>query len=266
VLTGNVYLNDPADLEFASGEISTIAGANLQLFGASLLSDASDTTHNSALTGLSQIDGNFDFAYGETLAIANNVTITSGWGIDGDSFTSEGGSSVTIAGTLDNAGNLTIGPTTGGLAAPTRVIAAALVNTGNIHLTGDTSGTSTQTATLDIGSAAGFGMLGVLTGNVYLNGTADLEFASGAISTIAAGANLQLYGLSLPSDASDNAHNSALAGLSHIDGSFDFAYGETLAIANDVTVTGNWGIDGDSFTSEGGSSVTVAGTVDNAAI
>jgi fibronectin-binding autotransporter adhesin len=166
---------------------------------------------------------------------------------------------------LDNASNLTIGPRTGGLAAPTRVTASALVNTGNIYLTGNTNGVPADTATLNIGGVAGFGTLGVLTGNVYLNGAANLEFASGEISTIAAGANLQLWGASLITDASNTTQNSALTGLSLIAGGFNLAYGETLAIANNVTIasTGGWGIDGDNYSSEGGGSVTIAGTLTN---
>ena len=268
VLTSSVYLNGASVLEFASGQIGTIAsGAGLTLYGASLLADASDTTHNSALSGLTTIAGGFDFAYGETLAISDSVSILSGggWSIDGDGYTSEGGSSVTIAGTLNNAGSLAIGVTTGGLTAPTRVTAAALVNTNQIQLTGNYNGTPANTATLAIGSTAGFGTLGVLTGNVYLNGASVLEFASGQIATIASGARLNLYGASLLADASDTTHNSALAGLSDIAGAFDFAYGETLAISNNVSILsgGGWGIDGDGYTTEGGSHVTVAGTLSN---
>jgi von Willebrand factor type D domain len=269
VLTGNVSMNGAANLEFASGSIHTIAaGAQLTLFGAALLTNKSDTKHNSALTGLSAIGGNFDFAYGETLAIGNDVSILSGgrWNIDGDGFTSQGGSDVTIAGTLNNAGNLGIGVTTGGLAAPTRVTADALVNTGAISLIGNFNGAPTNTATLDIASAAGFGTLGVLTGNVAMNGAANLEFASGSIHTIAAGAQLTLYGAALVTNKSDTAHNSALSGLSAIGGYFDLAYGQTLSVGNDISILsgGRWNIDGDGFTSEGGSSVTIAGTLDNA--
>jgi hypothetical protein len=269
VLTGNVYLNGMANLEFATGQIGTIAdGARFNLFGAALLSNASGTTTNSALSGLSSIAGIFDLADGETLAVGNDLSITSTGRlyVDGDSFTAEGGSTVDVNGTLNNAGFLTIGPQTGALGAPTRVTVNALVNTGEIDLTGNENGTPANTATLYVGSAAGFGTQGVLSGNVYLNGTANLEFASGGIGTIADGAQLNLFGASLLSNASGTTSNSALTGLASIAGAVHLANDETLAVGNDlsITSTGRLYVDGDAYTSEGGSTVDVNGTLNNA--
>ena len=65
---------------------------------------------------------------------------------------------------------------------------------------------------------AGFGMAGILSGNVDLSGGA-IEFASGQISTIAPGASLSLnYGNAFIEDSTALGSNSALTGLADIAG------------------------------------------------
>ena len=61
-----------------AGLAAMAASCARALFGLALVTDASDTTHNSALTGLSTIGGNFNFAYGETLSIGNDVSVLAG--------------------------------------------------------------------------------------------------------------------------------------------------------------------------------------------
>ena len=78
----------------------------------------------------------------------------------------------------------------------------------------DLYGSATAEATLDVGSAAGFGYGGLLTGRVNLSGDALIEFASGQITTIANGGALSLIGShAFVADASDTSSNSALNGL-----------------------------------------------------
>jgi len=72
------------------------------------------------------------------------------------------------------------------------VSAKSLTNTGIINAAG---GTSTQ-ALINIGSAAGFGTAGALSGAVNMSGDSAIEFVSGTITTIASGASLTMNGAS----------------------------------------------------------------------
>src|SRR5262249_14838988 len=148
VLTGDVRLSGDALLEVASGEIATIAsGASLTIEGAPPgLADASDTGHNSALTGLATIAGRLDIRDGAVLDPGGDLSVTGSLLVD--RFTGEGGTTLPIAGTLTNGNFVGIG--NGGLSAPTTVTAAGLVNSGEIDLFG---GAGTL-ATLDITAAA----------------------------------------------------------------------------------------------------------------
>jgi len=97
-------------------------------------------------------------------------------------FYAEGGSSLTIAGTLSNSssdGNaLDIG--NGNITTADTVTASGLSNTGAINI----EGSATVQATLDITAAAGFGTAGTVTGSIFLQNDALLEFASGQLTTI----------------------------------------------------------------------------------
>ena len=65
--------------------------------------------------------------------------------------------------------------------------------------------------------AAGFGTAGTLSGTVRLAGDSAIEFTSGQISTIAAGATLLLYGNNaFIEDSTALGSNSALKGLASI--------------------------------------------------
>ena len=250
VLTGTVDMNGEALLRFASGQITTIAsGAQLQLYGASLLADASDTTHNSALTGLSSIAGYLNVGNGEVLNIAGDISDSGRWDID---FGGAGGSDVTVTGTLTNSGQLYFGNSF--LSSPVAITLGGFDNTGGLTLTGNSQGATADTATLQIGTAAGFGTVGVLSGTVDLNGVALLEFASGQITSVASGGQLQLYGASLLADASDTKHNSALTGLASDAGYVNIAFGETVAVTGDLSVTGRFDLDDQ--TNAGGSLLT----------
>ncbi len=132
----------------------------------------------------------------------------------------EGGSSLTIGGRLTNSGLLQIGNDS--LSAASTVEAARIVNfdpaTNSRYGTIDLTGSTTAQATLDVGSAAGFGAAGVLYGDVSLSGDALTEFKGGQIASIAANSVLSLSGSqAFVADASDTRSNSALAGLDFID-------------------------------------------------
>jgi hypothetical protein len=104
-----------------------------------------------------------------------------------DQFGGAGGSALTVGGILTNSGQLVIGETN--LGSAVLVTAAALVNTGVIDVSGD----ATARGTLRVAGAAGFGTAGTISGAVNLsNGT--IAFASGTITTILNGGQLQAWG------------------------------------------------------------------------
>ena len=269
--TGNVYLQGDALLEFKSGEISTVDGA-IQLNGANArIADAGSTSSNSALTGLTTVAGNFWLQNGATVSPTDDVSITGSGSLqlDGNNIGGAGGSSMTIGGTLTNSssnGNaLSIG--TGNITSADTITVR--------HAGSPTPGQSTcgrrapckRRSTSP--SRAGFGTAGVLSGNVNLSGgKVLLEFASGEITTIAANSELSIAGTTaFLADATGLTSNSALTGLSTITGQLFLYDGASVstskkdAAKGDLTVTGL--VDLDQFNADGGSQLSVSGTLTN---
>jgi len=85
--------------------------------------------------------------------ISGNLTNAGALGLDSDSFTSEGGSSFIVGGTLTNTGSIVVGPSTNSLGADSTLTVGALAGTGGIALTG-TGGTTPKQAELNVLSAA----------------------------------------------------------------------------------------------------------------
>ena len=166
-LTGSeVSLQGDALLDYASGSITAIAaGASLTLNGVDArLADAADITSNSALTMLASNAGTFDLRNGAVLnPIAgtnfgntgvfnlmngasitpggwNNLTNAGSWNFDTDY--GSGGTTLTLAGTLSNSGQLQIGANNNSLSANDTLTVAALANTGAITLWGNANGTA----------------------------------------------------------------------------------------------------------------------------
>ena len=100
-----------------------------------------------------------------------------------------GGTILNVEGKLTNSGSLRIGNAT--LSASDEVSAGALDNTGGEILL---LGSHANQALLDVTGAAGFGAAGVLSGNVRLTRDSAIEFKSGQITSLAAGAQLRLNG------------------------------------------------------------------------
>ena len=292
VLASTITLNGDALLEYAGGNIDTIASdGQLNVEGAqSRVADSSDTTHNSALTGLTSIAGEFGVDSGASVAIANSLTVTGTLNVDcdlqvasnstgaaltvaGDLINSgnvnvdngaaAGGGTLAITGTLTNTNSLNIGTgyAGGDLSAPTTVSAAALNNDGTVTIWGNTSANTTNQATLDIASAAP----GTFTGTINLVGDALLEYTGGSgITTIASGGQLNVEGAqSRVADPSDTTHNSALTGLTSIAGEFGVDSGASVAIANSLTVTGTLNVDSQVASNSTGAALTVAGDLIN---
>jgi hypothetical protein len=183
--------------------------------------------------------------------------------LDLDPYQNEGGSSLAIGGTLTNRGTINVGPyrlgSYGTLSAASTIAAVSLNNLGTINLFGST----TAEATLDIVSAAGFGVAGVLTGDVNVAYDALVEFASGQITAIAPHSELSLFGPhAFVADASDTSSNSALKGLSTVFGGLFLDNGANVTRTGALTNLGT--ITLDNLSGAGGSALTVGGTLTNA--
>ncbi len=261
VLSGNVRLTGDSAIEFASGEITNLSdGALLRLNGNdAFIEDSTTLGSNSALTGLASIGA------GATLDLEDGASVSTTGALvnNGDLFldvnTGDGGSSLTVGGTLTNSHYLFIGyfPP---LSAPDVVTAAAIDNTGVVEL----MGSSASQALLDVTSSAGFGAAEVLSGEVDLDGDSAIEFASGEITSLAANSQLNLIGSNaFIEDSTALGSNSALTGLASI-GAGTWFY---LQNGTSVSTTGALVNDGhvllDVLADSGGSSLTVAGALTN---
>jgi hypothetical protein len=262
---GKVSLSGDALVEFASGQIKVIQNGSLSLNGShAFVADASDTSSNSALAGLENVDrkSELDLEGGASVttagALANSGTISV------DATGGDGGSSLTIlGGKLKNRGILEIGNST--LSAASTVEAHGLANmSGPNYGTIDLAGSATARATLDVSSMAGFGARGMLYGQVRASGDALVEFESGQITTLGNGSILNLNGAhAFVADASCTSSNSALAGLKAIDETafLDLEAGATATTSGDLTNSGSIALDEN--TAAGGSALNIKGTLTN---
>ncbi len=245
VLTGNINLgvgvgggggSGDALLDFVGGGlINTIKDGTVQLTGANaFIASGNATTSNSALTGPLTIaaTGGLNLQGGpvittQALTVAGNVSVDTG-------FLAPGGSKLTVTGVLTVTGNFSIGRSAMTIASTT-VTAGGLANTGSINLNGDATG-GFQGA-LNVGTAAGFGTAGVLTGNVQLTGLSLLDFASGQITTIDHTGTLLIDGTNtFLATGRATSSNSALAGLATMNGFFTMIDGAALTTGNDLSI------------------------------
>ncbi len=235
-IVGGTLTND-GTVQIGSTSPSPSAGSTVKANGLNLINRANMTTSG---------------------ALTNSTTIA----LDGGS--GDGGSSLTIGGTLTNGGTIRIGPDDFTLSAASAIKAASLANQVGATLgTISLYGSSTAEATLDVGSAAGFGAVGTLYGKVNLyGGDALIEFASGQITTIAAGGDLLLFGShAYLADASDTSDNSALAGLKTVDGFLVLHNGASVTTTGAVSNSGTIALD--RLSHDGGSSLAIGGTLTN---
>lgn len=122
---------------------------------------------------------------------------------------------MTIGGTLTNTGSVVIGNSS--LSASSTLTVSGLTNLGTINLWGNESSQTTEQATFDDKGAAPT----TWTGKVYIHGDLLFEFASGGISSIAAGAEIQIDGKLARYSIGAGTTNSALDSLSSNYGVFD---------------------------------------------
>jgi hypothetical protein len=266
VVRGYVRLVGDSAIEFESGEITSLAAhTQLHLNGNdAFIEDSTALGSNSALTGLASIGDGAIFALHNNAAVSTSGALDNKGDIRLDFVGGDGGSSLTVGGTLTvsnvgkfNAGELDIGNTT--LSASDKVTATALDNSsrGTIQLTGS----SANQALLDVTSGAGFGTAGVLSGYVTLAGDSAIEFASGQITSLTG--SLYLTGSdAFVEDSTALGSNSALTGLASIAAGVVLGLGNGASLSTTGSVTNSGGLDIDEY-SGGGVSLTVAGTLTN---
>jgi hypothetical protein len=267
-LSGSLYLHGDAVLEFGSGGITSIAaGVELQLDGAQSLITSGGVAGNSGLgklttnAGTFDMEGNWSTGPGGS-AVTTTVGLTNTGTLALDVYGNDGASSLAIGGILTNRGVVNIGNSS--LSADTTVSATSFTNYGSIDLQGNTASKATNQAILAIGAAAP----AALTGTVYVRGDADLEFTKSSITSISAGAFLELDGAQAVVSDGAGTTNSALSGLATVTGRLllrgDSGYGagaESLKTTVALTVTGE--LDVDEYGGDGGSSLTIGAGLTN---
>ena len=192
MVKGNVNVAYDGQIVFASGQITTIA-ANSELSLTdpdAVVADKSNTTSNSALTGLSTIDGSLYLYNGAkvttTGALTNSGTISL------DQYSADGGSSLTVGGALTNDGTIQIGPSNDTLSAADTVKAASLINSGtidaygagairaNLSITGAVTNDGSVNLSDDYAKMAG--AVGGTAGNFGLSNGSTLDFGNSVSS------------------------------------------------------------------------------------
>ncbi len=290
VLYGIVHLSGFSTIEFASGQITTIAANSaLDLNGRNaFVADAGSLTTNSALSGLALNAGAINFDNGAIVTTtgaftnlasleisslstgARSLVTIGGNLLNAGSISLEtgsgGGSWLTVNGVLTNHGTFNAGSTYTGRS--TTIVTNGLVNNGSITMA--SSPTSAFVTQMIVKAAAGFGTAGVLTGTVQLSGYAGIDFSAGQISTIQGALSLTDATAFLNTASTAPGANSALKGLKTITGSVDLNSGAgvttTGALANSGTVSldsGYYGYYG-LGAAGGGSSLTIGGVLTNA--
>ncbi len=268
ILTGELLIHGDSLVEFGSGGITSIAdGAELQLDGVNARLSIGAGASNSALSRLSSIYGTFEMEGDWQTGPGGSAVTTTALANDGvlelDVYPGDGASSLSIGGVLTNAGAVTLGTTN--LSASSTVTAKGLVNEGAINLYGNSALSTSNQATLHLTGATS----ATLAGDLYLHGDALVEFASTGLTSIGAGAQLQVDGKNARLSIGSGTTNSALAGLTSIYGVLDLE-GDTGTGAggSSVTTSGALTNDGalqlDIYGGEGGSSLALGGVLRNA--
>ena len=219
-----------------------------------------------SIASLSVSGGEVDFNSAGASAVTGSVTVSGNGGLHFDYNDSGGGTSLAIGGALTlSAGSFAIGANTQSTGDTVTAASLSVANGAGLGIQNET--THTETDTLDITGAAGFGTVSTLTGNVLLasgNGvsSAVIEFGTGSITTIAAGGSRTLNGpKAFIADASNTAANSALTQLATINGTLNLNAIGSLTLTNALTNTGSISVADQQ--SVGGTSLTVSGVLTN---
>jgi hypothetical protein len=138
VFTGSAELSGDALLEFARGQITTLAAdSDLTLNGShAFVADASNIGSNSALRGLTSITGPGGLELANGASVTTSSDLTNNGAILLDYVSGDGGGSILhVKGTLTNSGDIEIGNLS--LSATTTLAAGSVVNDSTIDLSGN---------------------------------------------------------------------------------------------------------------------------------
>ena len=167
VLSGRVVLRGDSAIEFASGQITSLAGLLWLQGNDAFVEDSTALGSNSALTGLNNVAGELDLRDGAS--VSTTGPLTNSRLLNLDSYYSPGGSTLSIGGALTNAGALDIGNGDGSLFSSVSVTANSFDNSGTVNLAGN----GTALAALNVSGAT--------TNNGAISIASDTEELAGAV-------------------------------------------------------------------------------------
>ena len=266
--TGKIYIHGDSDVIFSSGGVNSIdAGAEIQLAGQQARISIGAGASNSALSSLSSNYGVFDEEGGASSGPGGaSVTTTANFTNYGtfllDYFGGYGASSFTDTGLFTNEDFVQIGNDF--LSANTTLTVSSLANNGEIYVDSQrTGGAGFVQAALMVNAAA----TSAQTGYLRVAGNGLVDFASGAITSIAYGGELELDSGAASVAIASNGQNSALKTLASNAGTFllrgNNGFGSGVAL---TTMTGfnNSNLARiDYYGSDGGDVVTFGGALFN---
>jgi hypothetical protein len=256
-----------AAVEWGSGAITSIGdgvsnAGYLSLVGSTAYAETGATSSDSALKTLATISSNGQLYLDNgasattTVALTNNGTL----GVGSDD---NGGSTLTIGGSLTNTNLVQVGNYY--MPSPSAIdVSGTLTNTGaTVKIYGgDQTGSN---ALLDITGAAP----GTLTGTYQVqsgNGSAAVEWGSGAITSIGDGAsnagNLSLVGSTAYAEIGATSSDSALKTLATISSNGQLYLDNGASLTTTVALTNN-GTLGVGSNDNGGSTLTIGGSLTN---
>jgi hypothetical protein len=189
---------------------------------------------------------------GQTETVVGDLTNGGSLGVDNGG--GQGGTTLSIGGTLTNSNFLQVGNNN----LATTVTAQGLSNTGRIGIDGGTS--SSQEALLNVTNA---GAPSTWLGTLNVSGYGLLEFAgTSGISSIASGAQINLFTSQgfVAAAGLGTSSNTALAGLSSNAGQLLLQSGTTLSTTSGLNNSGTIYVNNGGL---GGASLSIGGTLTN---
>ena len=122
-------------IEFGSGQITSLAASSdLRLYGnEAFIEDSTALGSNSALAGLASIASGATLVLEEKVAVSTTGALANHGAVYIDYVGGDGGSSLKLAGALNNSGSIQLGNSS--LSSSDTITASSLVNTGTIDLT-----------------------------------------------------------------------------------------------------------------------------------
>ena len=269
-LTGSYQIygsTGSATVEFGSGGVTSIGDGSsnsgyVLLDGANAYLEMGAVNSNNALNGLKTIasNGELDLQDGAAVTTTGGLTNSNQLRVDAGS---NGGSSMSIGGSLTNSGSLQVG--NNGMTSASKVTVSGTLNNtgGTVYVEG--GNVSGANALLKVSGAAPSTLAGsyVLYGS---SGSAAVEFGSGGVTNIGDGksnsGSVLLSGSNAYMEVGAVNSNSALSGLKTIasNGELNLQNGASVSATGALTNSGQLEVDSGG---NGGSSLSIGGSLTN---